>query len=249
MNNEQGHLTREQLLGHVDGTLSDALDRVVEGHLRSCSECAALVDGYVQFIAEAEEASAAPASEELLAAVARLDRRMAPALSPDMAPEPSGALAWLCRIHAIHALLRADVPRLGELLRSLARPGPARRVAVACESARPGSVVLDDVATLHADGSQGRTSARLEELARGQDSLELLVELDLQYAGWNAGIAYLLAPGSGAEQAGLALYSGRVDEEGLIEFRSPWPGMPTEPFDPRRLKICLLAPGAREPPP
>ena len=241
MPSDEIHIDRDELAGYVEGTLTDSADQAVESHLRECSACAAFVDGYVRFLGTMEE-TGEPESEELLAAIARLDRRMASSLRAGIRIVPTGALARLCQRHAIEALLHWNSPHVDELIQSLPGQSRPRLVAAASEPVLAAPILVEDVPVFKTDGTEARTTARVEDLPRRQDTFALLVEVDLDYVGWNAAIAYVLAGKRGSKPGALALFNGLVDEEGMIELHGPWIGPLAEPFDPSRLKLCLVEP-------
>jgi hypothetical protein len=229
------------LFGYLEGSLSDRADLEVERHLQSCEACAALVDRYVGALGRVEEPPV-HGDEQFDAAVARLDARMAPYLGGPAAGQMPRALAWLCRVHSIGTLVGSGAGRLGPLLQDAASQARPPRMALATD-ASPGaaSAVVEDVRTLGPGRREGRTTAQLDLLAPETGAVELILEFNLAYLGWEAAVVYLLADGAAA----LLLYSGTVDQEGLIEYRATQNELPLEAFEPARLKIALLAPYER----
>jgi hypothetical protein len=223
------HVERELLQEYVEGRLTDETDGVIEAHLNACEACARIVDGYVGFLGSPPDRPKAELEAELRAAVLRVHGALFPrARRAGQAPD---AIELLRSAHGIVELVRADSPRASVLLRG---PGKASvRAAAAGTAGRQSSRVE---ALLQRGGDRPeRREARLSASPLGPHAAELLLEVDLDLAGWSAGLVWLNA----REAAAVELYRGVVDEEGLIEAEAP-----VEPgaLDPAGLRLGLVEP-------
>jgi hypothetical protein len=227
----------DELCSFVEGNLFDEADVAVEKHLRGCSRCATYADGYAEFL-EAFDSGAEP--PELQAAAARLDSRMSPPSRPEKLDSRT----------ARHLRERFSI---GELVQEPRRSGPAGATGSAgptlvwtAADSEPANLVLDQVVVVDEQGVEARTMAYLAGVPRWPaDRVDLLLEFDLKYGGWDVLVVYLLEEEPAVpEPSALVLFEGRVDLEGMVEIQRRWGGPGPESFDPGHLRICLAAPSA-----
>lgn len=234
----QTHLIpMEMLYGYAEGTLNEVEDRQVEQHLHECSECAAAVDQYTCVLGEFE-APPASALSELIDASARLDQRMAPALPPKPLPSQNPEFSALCRIYGIGTLLNWKDPLLQQLFWPKARRVLSPMLASAAAAETQALLVLPNVPAFASDGRVERTTAKMSGRQDGS-LMNVLVETELAYVGWKAAMAYLV-DSEGAAPIAVSLHSGRIDEEGLLEFEIDWPQ--SRALEAERVKFCLSSP-------
>lgn len=241
------HEPLDQLRGYVEGLLSDEQDTRIERHLRHCQECAAFADSYARFLAAIE---APPEPDPALdAAISRLDARMAPYLR-QIPVESAQGVQILSETFSLAEVVHLAGQRLLDLALahrdwclSIGRPEPEPVLAWA-EGAPDLTEVSSQAVVIRADGSRASTTVRLGYPPTWpSDSVDLLLEFDLDYRGWNATVGYLIDPPAtpGAATA-LLLHDGPVDPEGLVEIRRRWDGPAPRSFESGRLCICVVSP-------
>jgi hypothetical protein len=243
----EGHRRQDELCAFVEGQLSQAARAEVELHLARCSKCAVFAGGYARFLAQVE---AMPVYDPALeAATARLDARMEPYLRGVLATE-ARATQMLHRAFGIVDLVRTATRKLRDLVRihpewglvdSSAALEPAR--AWTKDEPAPAESWIDNVVVQDARGTETTTRARLAYLPDWpSERVDLLLELDLRFRGWEAAVGYVLdVEPAEPSPAALLLYEGPVDAEGLIEIQSRWEGPVPPAFEASRLRICLSA--------
>ena len=241
------HEPLEQLRGYVEGLLPDEHDARIERHLRLCQECAAFADSYARFLATIEDP---PEPDPALdAASSRLDARMAPYLRP-IPVRSAQSVQVLSHAFSLAEVVHLAGQRLLELARthrdwglSIGRPEPEPVLAWA-EGATGLPEVSSQAVVIQSDGSRASTTVRLGvPPAWPSDSVDLLLEFDLDYRGWNATVGYLIDPPETPGGAtALLLQDGPVDPEGLVEIRRRWDGPAPQSFEPSRLCICVVSP-------
>ena len=243
------HEPLDQLRGYVEGLLPDEHDARIERHLRLCQECAAFADSYARFLASIEDA---PEPDPALdAASSRLDARMAPYLR-QIPVESAQSVQILSNAFSLAEVVQLAGQRLLELALahrdwglSIGRPEPEPVLAWA-ESDADVAEVSSQAVVIHSDGTRASTNVRLGcPPAWPSDSLDLLLEFDLNYRGWNATVGYLIdPPATPGGATALLLHDGTVDPEGLVEIRRRWDGPAPQTFEPSRLCICVVSPGS-----
>lgn len=244
---DRSHPGHEDLCAYVDGTLENLEDAFVEQHLDGCEACAVFVDGYARFLVHLD--GKPPRDSKLDAAVARLDARMRPYLDSVLDGE-SLATQLLRQAFGVAEVVHIATQRLQDLAQ--AHPGWALTrwrsaepaLAWASSSDTLDAVQIDDVIVQKPDGCTTVTTAQLVYPPRWpSERVDLLLELDLGFRGFDASVSYLLDPTpDGPPATALVLFQGPVDQEGLVEIQSPWDGPCPALFDAARLKLCLCAP-------